>query len=609
MKLRFAVTLLTLIWTITPGSRSQSRVKGQQPDPGKYSVAEHELVEFRNQMVPMRDGIKLAVDIYRPEGEGRFPAVLSQIPYNKNGGAGRARWLAPRGYAVVSADVRGRYESEGDWDPFDPKHKTDGYDLVEWVARQPWCTGKVGTWGLSYMGWSQWWTATQSPPSLVCMVPEVAPPDHFHCIPYQNGVLSGGMMDWGSRNSGRTAIRGPNGGFTKTRFQDCMRTPYIDLAKHRRLGNTTWFETWIRDNLSTSPYWTAISYQSKADYTKVKVPSLAISGWFDADFPGTPMNYIGMKQYGGTPEARRPRIVIGPWAHVGRGRKLLRFDYGPTAAIDWNGYMCRWFDYHLKGINNGVLDDPPVHVFVMGYNRWRAEQDWPLPGTKWTEYYLHSGGKANSSAGDGTLSTTPPGDEPPDRYAYDPLHPTLSAYKGPHVDGAVDTRPVSAGEDLLVYTTTPLEESIEVVGPITAKLYAATSARDTDWMVRLVDVHPDGYAALIGNGVLRARCRDPERGGAFNSAKLSQIEPGEVYEYLIEFCRVTGNAFLEGHRIRIEISSSYYPYYLRNLNTGADNVGLETSHVVAQQTIHHDATRPSHVVLPVIPAREPRGGR
>jgi len=311
-----------------------------------------------------------------------------------------------------------------------------------------------------------------------------------------------------------------------------------------------------------------------------------------------------MKQYGGTPEARRPRIVIGPWPHVGRGRKLLRFDYGPTAAIDWNGYMCRWFDYHLKGIANGVLDDPPVHVFVMGHNRWRAEQDWPLPGTKWTEYYIHSGGKANSSAGDGTLSTTPPGDEPPDWYTYDPMHPTLSAYKGPHVDGPVDTRPVSAGQDLLVYTTTPLEENIEVVGPITAKLYAATSARDTDWMVRLVDVHPDGYAALIGNGVLRARCRDPQRGGAFNSAKLSRIEPGKVYEYLIEFCRVTGNAFLKGHRIRIEISSSYYPYYLRNLNTGADNVGLETSHVVAHQTIHHDAARPSHVVLPVIPARD-----
>ena len=184
------------------------------------------------------------------------------------------------------------------------------------------------------------------------------------------------------------------------------------------------------------------------------------------------------------------------------------------------------------------------------------------------------------------------------------MHPTLSAFKGPHIDGPVDTTPVSTGPDLLIYTTPPLEEDLEVTGPITAKLYAATSALDTDWMVRLVDVHPDGYAALLCDGVLRARCRDPERGGAFNSAKLSRIEPGKVHEYLIEFWRATGNAFLKGHRIRVEISSSYYSLYLRNLNTGADNVGLETSHVVAQQTIHHDATRPSHLVLPVIPARD-----
>ena len=604
--LRLAVTLLTFVWTTTLGPSWQSCVKAQPPDPGKYSAAEHKLVEFRNQMVPMRDGVKLAIDIFRPEGEGRYPVVLSQIPYNKNGGAGRARWLAPRGYAVVNADVRGRYESEGDWDPFDPKHKTDGYDLVQWLAKQPWSTGKVGTWGLSYMGWTQWWTATQTPPALACMVPEVAPPDQFRNLPYQEGILFGCMLDWAACNSGRRAVivaKGGYGGFSSTRAEDCMHLPYIDLNKYRKVKGAAWFETWIRENLSTAPYWKAIAYQTKEDYAKVKVPSLAISGWFDADFPGTPMNYLAMKQYGGTPEARRPRIVIGPWTHTGRGSKLLRFDYGPTGSIDWNGYMCRWFDYHLKGIDNGVIDDPPVHVFVMGYNRWRAEQDWPLPGTQWTRYYFHSAGKANSSAGDGTLSTTPPGEEPPDHYTYDPMHPTLSAFKGPHVDGPVDTRPVTTGRDVLVYTTPPLEEDVEVVGPITAKLYAVTSARDTDWMVRLVDVHPDGYAALLCDGVLRARCRDPERGGAYNSTKLAKIEPGKVYEYLVEFWRATGNAFLKGHRIRVEISSSYYPFYLRNLNTGADNVGLETSHVVAQQTIHHDAARPSHLVLPVIPSR------
>ncbi len=607
MKLRFAAVSLTLLLATILDAGHRSRLNAQPPDPGKYSAAEHELVESRNEMVPMRDGVKLAVDIFRPSGEGRFPVVLSLIPYNKDGGARRARWLAARGYAVVNADVRGRYESEGDWDPFDPTHKIDGYDMVEWLAKQSWSTGKVGMWGLSYMGWTQWWTATQTPPSLVCIVPEVAPPDQFRNLPYQEGILFGCMLDWAACNSGHRATvvaKGGYGGFSSTRSEDCMHTPYIDLNKHRKVEGAPWFETWIRDNLSTSPYWQAIAYQTEEEYAKVKVPSLAVSGWFDADFPGTPMNYLAMKQHGGTAEARRPRIVIGPWTHTGRGSKLLRFDYGPSAAIDWDGYICRWFDYHLKGIANGVLDDPPVHVFVMGHNRWRAEQDWPLPGTKWTKYYLHSGGKANSSAGDGTLSTTPPDNEPADEYTYDPMHPTVSAFKGPHIDGPVDTSPVSTGQDLLVYTTPPLDEDLEVIGPITAKLYAATSARDTDWMVRLVDVHPDGYAALLCDGIIRARCRDPERGGAFTSTKLSQIEPDKVYEYLIEFWRGTGNAFLKGHRIRVEISSSYYSLYLRNLNTGADNVGLETSHVVAQQTIHHDAARPSHVVLPVIPARD-----
>jgi uncharacterized protein len=607
MKLRFAAVSLTLLLATILDAGHRSRLNAQPPDPGKYSAAEHELVESRNEMVPMRDAVKLAVDIFRPSGEGRFPVVLSLIPYNKDGGARRARWLAARGYAVVNADVRGRYESEGDWDPFDPRHKIDGYDMVEWLARQPWSTGKVGMWGLSYMGWTQWWTATQTPPSLACIVPEVAPPDQFRNLPYQEGILFGCMLDWAACNSGHRATvvaKGGYGGFSSTRSEDCMHTPYIDLNKYRKVEGAPWFETWIRDNLSTSPYWKAIAYQTKEDYAKVKVPSLAVSGWFDADFPGTPMNYLAMKKYGGTAESRRPRIVIGPWTHTGRGSKLLRFDYGQSAAIDWDGYICRWFDYHLKGIANGVLDDPPVHVFVMGHNRWRAEQDWPLPDTKWTKYFLHSGGKANSSTGDGTLSTTPPGDEPADEYTYDPMHPTVSAFKGPHIDGPVDTSPVSTGQDLLVYTTPPLDEDLEVIGPITAKLYAATSARDTDWMIRLVDVHPDGYAALLCDGIIRARCRDPERGGAFTSTKLSQIEPDKVYEYLIEFWRGTGNAFLKGHRIRVEISSSYYSLYLRNLNTGADNVGLETSHVVAQQTIHHDAAWPSHVVLPVIPARD-----
>lgn len=320
-------------------------------------------------------------------------------------------------------------------------------------------------------------------------------------------------------------------------------------------------------------------------------------------------------------EARRPRLVIGPWQHIiNQNRKLGSFDYGADAVINWDGYVCRWFDHWLKGIDNGVTNDPPVYVFVMGRNRWHAEQDWPLPQTRWTKYYLKSGGQANSTGGDGLLSASPPQTNTKtqreackdvkteaefDAYVYDPAKPTRSLFTGGHLeDGAVDTRQSSSGPDVLVYTTAPLEEDIEITGPITAKLYAATSARDTDWMVRLVDVHPEGYAAMLCEGVMRARHRDPERAGAFNPNRLSELEPNKTYEYSIEFWRATANVFAKGHRIRIEISSSYFPYYLRNLNTGVDNIGLETKQVVAEQKIFHTAEFPSHVVLPVIPARQ-----
>jgi putative CocE/NonD family hydrolase len=383
------------------------------------------------------------------------------------------------------------------------------------------------------------------------------------------------------------------------------------------VAHAPWFETWIRENLATADYWRRISYQGEEHYSRMTVPSLNITGWFDANFPGSPMNYMGMKRHGATPAARRPQLVVGPWSHLINTRKLLAFDYGPDAVIDLNGVICRWFDHYLKGIDNGADRDPPVRLFVMGSNRWIAADDWPLPQTAFTRYYLHSGGRANTLSGDGTLTVDPPADEPPDSYVYDPADPTPDSFdKGPdgktlavrqvgHIEGAVDTRRSAARDDVLVYQTPPLAADLELVGPIEATLFAATSARDTDWMMRLVDVHPDGYAALLADGVLRARCRDPERAGRYNPDRLSVIEPDRVYEYTLNFWRGVGNVFKAGHRIRIEVSSGYYPYYLRNLNTGADNVGLETRWVTARQKIFHDAKHPSSVLLPVIPPRPP----
>lgn len=588
----------------------------QAPSPKSYSPPQYSVQQSRGHWVPMRDGVRLSVDIYRPATPGRYASLLSITPYDNNAGwKERAKWFAQRGYAVVLADTRGRYDSEGRWDPFSGKQKTDGYDLVEWIAKQPWSNASVGMYGPSYMGWETWWTATQAPPSLKAIVPEVAPPDAFRNAPYQNGVLVSWIFDWAANMAGRTGqvvAQGPKGGFANTRAKDLDHTPYVDVNRNRGVMDAPWFETWIRENLATSAYWSAISYQTRESYAKVNVPSLAVSGWFDGNHPGTPMNYLAMKELGATPEARRPRFVIGPWYHWPVATRTFGgIDYGAAAVIDWDGYVTRFFDHYLKGIDNGVERDPPVHVFVMGPNEWRAEQDWPLPQTQFTKYYLHSDGMANSIKGDGRLSATSPvGEEPADRYVYDPATPTLDPFFGSvdsrgDIDGALDTRLSAINDDVLVYTTPPLAEDIEVTGPITAKLYASTSALDTDWMMRLVDVRPDGSTAFLTDGVLRARSRDPDLQGRFTADKLTAITPGQVYEYTLEFWRGTANVFAKGHRIRVEVSSSFFPYYLRNLNTGADNVGLvnESDAVVATQSVRHDPQYPSHIVLPVIPRR------
>ncbi|MGB0578928.1 MAG: CocE/NonD family hydrolase [Limisphaerales bacterium] len=582
-------------------------IAGQAPDPGQYSRQEFEVAEYRDEKIPMRDGVKLVADIFRPKAAGRFPAILQQTPYGKSGQAKRAQKFAALGHVVVNSDSRGRYESGGDWDPFTPQHKTDGYDLVEWIAKQEWCSGKVGAYGLSYMGWTQWWTATQAPPSLKAIVPEVAPPDHLLNCPYQNGIFVCWMVDWAGALSGRTPHRaGPGGygGFAVNREEAYSRLPYIDFDRTRNYLPTTWWRKWVAQNTSAGDYWKGIAYQTPESYGRVKVPSLAITGWFDANFPGTPMNYLGTKKHGATPLARQPRMVIGPWQHIiNRYRTAADVDFGEQAIIDWDGYILRWFDHHLKGVANGIMEEPPIHLFVMGRNQWRTATDWPLPETRFTKYHLHSGGRANSSAGDGRLRLHSPGEQPPDRYLYDPDDPTPSAaFANGHIDGPRDISDSAKRKDVLVYDTDVLKKDVEIIGPITARIFAATSARDTDWMIRLADVRPDGSALFLGEGVMRARYRDPKKNGAFNSSRLSKVEPNRPYEYTIEFWRPTANVFAAGHRIRIEISSSYFPYYLRNPNSTADNIGLVKEFRTAKQTIYHDAEHPSHVVLPVIPA-------
>ena len=587
----------------------------QAPDPGKYSVACYELHERRGVTVPMRDGVHLSVDIFAPVSSDKVPSILLITPYSKANDWKWARWFAERGYVVVIADSRGRFDSEGTFDPFDVKFKTDGYDLVEWVAQQRWSNGKVGMIGGSYTGWTQWWTASAVPPHLAAIAPEAAPPDAFENVPYQNGVLTGWFIDLAAGMSGRTFQNGGIGrywGWGERRVKDFKHTPYSDINAYRGIESAPWFKGLYRQNKAGDAYWKGISYQGQEHYSKMTVPSVAFSGWFDADYPGTPMNYIGMNKFGATPEARRPSLIIGPWNHGLNERVVAGIDYGPEATIDIDGYIVRWFDHFLKGMDNGVEKDPPVYVFVMGENKWHAEQDWPLPQAKRTKYYLASGGRANSLKGDGVLTASLPSQDQSDFYTYDPSNPTRDPFEAypehnGHLDGPLDTRLSAFGDEVLVYQTPPLESAVEVTGPIEATLYAATSARDTDWMVRLVDVQPDGRTLLLTEGVMRARNRDPSNEGRFNAAQLSSIEPGKTYEYTIRFWRGTGNLFQRGHRIRVEISSSWFPYFLPNLNSGADNVAMTSMSdaVVAHQTVRHGPKYPSHILLPVIP---PRGG-
>jgi uncharacterized protein len=591
----------------------------QAPSAGSYSPPGFEVNERRGVMVAMRDGVRLSANIYAPKSLEKLPAILFFWPNDNNDLRDIARWFAKRGYVFVTAYSRGRYDSEGEFDVFGAKNKTDGYDLVEWIAAQSWSNGKVGMIGVSVGSWSQWWTASQAPPHLAAIVPLVAPPDAFENAPYQNGVLTGAwVLNWAALQSGRTfqiVDKGRYGGWL-TRDGDLNHTPYIDINAFRGMENAPWFEEWYRQNKSTDRYWQEIAYQGKAHYSQMTVPSLNVTGWFDANQPGAPMNYLGMKKYGATPDSRRPTIIIGPWTHDipwthdNNQGVVAGVDYGPEATIDLEGYITRWFDHYLKGINNGVELDPSVYVFVMGENKWHTERDWPLPEAKPTKFYFASNGHANSLNGNGLLTVVPPRRDAADSFVYDPRNPTRDPFEdyadhNGNIDGALDTQLSAMRDDVLVYQTPPLTSAVEVTGPIEAVLYAATSAEDTDWFIRLVDVNSDGHAMLLAEGAMRARNRDPADQGRFNAAQLSKIEPRRVYQYTIQFWRVTGNLFKRGHRIRVEISSSWFPYFLANLNTGADNAATElmADAVVARQTVTHGPRHPSLIVLPIVSRR------
>lgn len=577
-----------------------------QSDP-TLSQPTFEVTEEPGVLVPMRDGVKLATDVYRPAADGKFPGILIRTPYKKEMSGLQGRYFARRGYVCAIQDVRGRFASEGEWEPF-LNEKQDGYDAVEWLAAQRWSSGKVGMIGASYLGWVQWLAATQNPPHLVTIIPNVAPPDPFRNIPYENGVFFLWGAIWWADVVEREATADLSGramsDIMDKNYDQLLRAlPVIDLDKAVLGHENKYWRLWIEHNTDDA-FWKRGSHL--AELKNVRIPVFHQSGWFDGDGIGSKLNYAAMASHGHPGQ----KLVLGPWGHSPEAhRGVGENDFGPEAIIDLPRDYLRWFDHWLKGVDNGIDREPLVSLFVMRENKWLHGDKYPLPQTKFEKaYFVTPGGAANTSGGDGKLTREPPpADGPPARYTYDPADPTPIPYHD--FSGADERKEKSAEEerakakerpkqilasrrDILVFQTEPLERSLTLCGPISAKLYAASTARDTDWFVRLVEVDKDGDPFPLVEGRLRARFR-----GSMSQPEL--LEPGKVYEFDVDMWQ-TGIKIRPGCRLRVEVASASFPFFSRNLNTGGHNE-KDTEFVKAEQTIYCDAQRPSHVLLPVIP--------
>jgi putative CocE/NonD family hydrolase len=555
----------------------------------------------RHKPVTMADGVVLYADVYLPAETGRYPTLVTRTPYGvqRDGVHEMMLKFAQHGYAVVVQDVRGRYESDGKWEPFRDEAK-DGYATIEWAAVQPFSNGKVATQGGSYVGHNQWAAASLNPPHLVAAFPALASTNI-----YANWLTMGGAYRL-SFNYGWGVVRMPNRimlpQFWHTENYMPENLKYDNILLHLPLKDADvinegsvvqHYRDWLKHE-SYDDYWKAISDEERFD--KVAVPVHTLGGWFDIFIMGTINGYVGMKNHGATPEAKAgARMIIGPWGH-GPTQSFGGVDFTPVAFIDMFDTQVRFYDFYLKGIKNGLDLDKPVQLFYMGENKWRGELDWPVPGTTYRELYLNSNGSANSVRGDGTLSFTKPVKSGNDTYSYDPLNPVPTTGGNnccgtPTSPGPADQRPLERREDILVYTSEFLDKPLTIAGPVKMKLHAATDGTDTDWMIKLIDVYPNGYSMPVSEGILRARFRN-------GLDKMMLLTPNQVYEYEIELTG-TANVFKPGHRIRIDITSSNFPQFDRNPNTG-DPLGSSAKTRIAKQTIHHGGANLSQIILPVV---------
>ena len=551
-----------------------------------------------------RDGTILRADVYRPDSKGPLPTLLNRTPYDKATRKEVAMRLAERGYLVVVQDVRGRYASGGEFRPgfYSADHcdAEDGYDAVEWAASLPGASGRVGTFGNSYDGWTQRVLAPMRPPHLQAILPSGIAANLLDRE--LSGVLRLGRVLWWSVNTlsvdaGRR-LNDPDAPPTldeadrvwveRDRSKWMWYLPLMEIPDHAMPGIGHHWRRWLSDH-------TTDHFGFEQSHGEVDVPALNMTGWYDQQI-GAIRNFTGTVENGRSGRVRDSQyLMVGPWTHtlVDLDRQVGKVDFGPEAARDYVDIADCWFRRWLKDEEEAIADWPRVQVFVMGANRWRSADTWPLPETRYSSYYLHSNGNARSVDGDGLLSQEAPADEPADEYDYDPRDPMMTLFTPAGQQVPLDQRALDGRRDVLVYTTPPLELPLEVTGPVEMRLWAASSAPDTDFVVKLLDVWPDGFVQELCHGIVRARYRE-------SYAAPTPIRRGQVYEYRIKV-NPTSNLFQPGHRIRLDVSSSDFPNFDRNHNTGLDDY-TDASLQTARQTVFHDAERPSQVMLPVIPA-------
>jgi uncharacterized protein len=554
--------------------------------PGAVSDSQYAVTEDTLVFMKARDGARLANYIARPVGKGPFGVVLQRTPYTRILHAAGKYWAA-RGYIFVAQHVRGRDVSDGkDFGDYDTDVR-DGYDAVEWAARLPGANSKVGLIGHSDEGRLAWYAAVSTPPHLAAIAPSAATGDPWRIVPYEDMVFSPINVAWACLMRARTLQNISDLDIGSA----LMHLPLSDLPQQLGCGDVPLWDRWIA-HPTLDAYWRA--HAVTTNIAKVRAPVLQISGWYD-DSRG-PIDYTdALEKVPGHPFIR---LVMGPGAH--KGVDYVAGDFGPQSRVDTRRLQLRWFDHYLLGKNNGVDREKPVDIFVFGDNAWRQEAAWPLARGVPTSWYLWSGGHANTSAGDGELRTAPPSagsaaGAASDTYTYDPSDPTPYLIDSRELETSLNedfTALNASRRDALVFTSKPLAEPVEVTGQISATLWAASDAKDTDWNIMLLDVFPDGHAERVQDGVARARFRQ-----GFD--KEVWLTPGTVEQYDIDVW-FTSRVFEPGHRLRVAVSSALFPKYDRNLNTGGNNE-RDTRFVVAHQRLVHSARYPSHLTLPVVP--------